>query len=198
MILDGRPHALYEQPLYRLLKRHRIEPGHYAKCWSTANYRGYVATWDIADSGLRLLHVNVPGYECEDGPISDELRTKLLKAGKRRDFPIPARWFTGRLRIQTGRRLIYSHHGYSHWFERERVIAIKQGRVVRDREVDTKAMLEWYLKRHPEMIGWLEGEDSSMPRPLVWFDTGDDDDWEDWWPRDFGKAQYEEMERSSS
>ncbi|MFG1376892.1 hypothetical protein [Xanthobacter autotrophicus] len=191
IILDGRPHALYAQPLYRLLKSFRIDPGQYGECWTTANYRGYIATWDIADGYLRLLHLDVLGRECEESPIPLELRTKLLRAGAARDFPLPAHWFTGRLRIKLGRRLIYSHQGYSHWFERERVITLKQGRVVRVREVDTKAMLEWHLKRHPEMVDFLNGKDRGMPGPLVWFDNSDDDDWEaDWWPPDFGPEEY--------
>lgn len=194
IILDGRPYALYAEPLYRLLKSFRIDPREYAECWSTSNYRAYVATWDLVEGQLRLVHMNVLGARGAESPTPDELGSKLLRAAGSTRFPMLAHWFNGHLRIQIGRRLIYSHMGWSHWFQRERVITLREGCVVRDREVNTHAMLEWHLKRHPEMVDFLEGEDRGKPGPLVWFDDSDDDDWQaDWWPEDFGKARYEAL-----
>ena len=101
------------------------------------------------------------------------------------DFPVPATWFNGRLRIMLGRRLIYAHMGYQSWFEKERVITCKSGRIIRDRIVDTKAILEWHFKRHPEQANWIRADDAERgrPGPLVWFDNTEDDD-SDWWPPD--------------
>ncbi|HLK80337.1 MAG TPA: hypothetical protein VKT99_02410 [Xanthobacteraceae bacterium] len=191
IITDGRPRALYADPLYPLLQSHGLDLSN-PHCRSTGNYRGYIGTWQIRGRTLFLLHLNWMGYEngtCEV-PIPDETLTKLLCAIPCARLPTPARWFNGVLRIAVGRRLIYSHHGWSHWFERERVIRVKAGEIIRDREVDTRSILDWALRRYPGMQ-WLQDEDgerheSSPLAPLIWRDTSADDDWEaDWWPPDF-------------
>lgn len=180
IILNERPHALHADPLYRLIKRCRINLRN-PYVWSTGNYRGYIGTWEIRGRRLCLVHL------CWDGdgetPISDELRERLFRAAQCSGFPIHAHWFNGVIRIAIGKRLVYSHHGWSHWFERERVMHVAAGEIVRDREVDTRAILEWWLRRHPGARGVLDGSDrGDLPVPLCWFDK-DDDNWEDdWWP----------------
>ena len=183
IILDGRPHALYADPLYRLLTSRRMDLKMPGCGFSTACYRRYVGTWEIKNETLYLVHLNmmVPDEE----PLDAELRQRLFRAVPCDGFPIKAHWFNGRLRIQIGRRLICSHHGWSHWFDRERVVTFVGGVVKRDREVDTGAMLHRHLKRLPDMHASLAGENSATPRPLAWFDD-DDDDWaSNWWPSDY-------------
>lgn len=156
--------------------------------WSTANYRGYVGTWELRDGRLNLVHLCWAGYG--EIPISDDFRRRLFQATRCDGFPIPAHWFTGVIRLPIGRRLIYSHHGWSHWFERERVIHFVAGEVTRDREVDTRAILEWWLRRHPEAAERLDPANPDPLGPLTWFDDdADDDDSDDgeadWWPPDY-------------
>ena len=184
IIMGGRPYAVYAEPLYRLLASCRMDLCEYGNGYSTDCYRGYCGTWEIIDRVLHLVHLNlICPYE---EPISNELRTKLLRVTSCTDFPIPAHWFNGRLRIATGRRLVYSHQGWSHWFERERVITFAAGKVKRDREVDTQAMLERYLRRNPEVRGVLDGTANRRPAgPLIWFDDKYKDWTADWWPRDY-------------
>ncbi|HZT19813.1 MAG TPA: hypothetical protein VFA23_10445 [Dongiaceae bacterium] len=186
IILDGRPHQLFADPLYRLRKRCRLDLAN-PLSWSTGNYRGYVGTWEISDRRLYLVHLCWDGWDgssCEV-PISGELRQRLLRAASASGFPIHAHWFSGIVRIAIGRRLVYSHHGWSSWFERERVIRFVAGDVVRDREVDTRAILERWLRRHPEAADRLAPSNPDPLGPLTWFDE-DDGDWEaDWWPPDY-------------
>lgn len=184
IMLDGRPHALYAAPLDLLADTHELCLGN-PNYSSTANYRGYIGTWEVRDRQLYLVQLCWDdGWRNGEIAIDDDTRTSLFHAVPCEDFPIPARWFSGALRISLGRRLIYSHHGWSHWFERERVLHVRKGEVVRDREVDTKAILERWLQRNPQASGWLDH--SSAPPgggPLIWFDDDDDDDWTaDWWP----------------
>jgi hypothetical protein len=184
IIIDDRSRELYAQPLYRLLASRRMsdlfEDG---DGWSTACWRRYRGTWEIVGGRLHLVHLNVMWPD--ERPLPLELRARLLRAVPCQDFPIPADWFNGRLRIPIGRRLVYSHHGWSHWFERERVIAFKHGVVTRDREVDTRAMLERRLARDPDMRSFLDGTEVREPGPLVWFDDSDEDWDADWWPPDY-------------
>jgi hypothetical protein len=187
IIIDDEPRALYADPLYRLLASSRFKLGAYATERSTACYRGYCGTWEIIDRRLYLVHLNLMGWREE--PIPHDLRAKLLRVARCKDFPIAARWFNGTLRIQIGRRLVYSHHGWSNWFERERVVTIIGGDVQRDREVDTKAMLERYLRRNPHMHDVLDS--SAQPSgfgPLVWLDDSEEDE-KDWWPPDYVRGK---------
>lgn len=183
IILDGRPRALYSAPLYRLLASRRMTLIDPELGYNTGCYRRYLGTWEIRDGRLFLLHLNL--YVSDEQPLPAEARWRLLRAVPCSDFPIEAHWFNGRLRISIGRRLVYSHHGWSSWFERERVITLRGGMVVRDREVDTRSILERHLTRNPHMREQLENVDSGGFGPLVWFDN-DDVDWTaDWWPPDY-------------
>lgn len=183
IILDGRPRLLFADPLYRLAKRCRLDLGN-PWSYSTANYRGYIGTWEILDGRLHLVHL------CWDGmpeqPISAELRRKLLRAAACHDFPIHSHWFNGVARIALGRRLVYSHHGWSSWYERERVIHFREGNVVRDREVDTGAILGRHLRNRPGLADMWGLEERDPLGPMVWFDEDDAEDWvADWWPPDY-------------
>src|SRR5262245_11875947 len=96
IILDGRPRALHADPLRGLVERCTLDlrnPGG----WSTANYRGYIGTWELRDGRLHLVHL------CWDNvrevPMSEDVRRRLFKAAHCDGFPIPAHWFSGVLRI---------------------------------------------------------------------------------------------------
>src|SRR5579884_569645 len=122
IIIDGRPRQLFADPLYRLRRHFRLDLAN-PHIRSTANYRGYIGTWEFLNRRLHLVHLCWDGWNgtsCEV-PISRELRRKLLRAASALDFPIHAHWFNGIVRIALGRRLVYSHHGWSHWYEGARV-----------------------------------------------------------------------------
>ncbi len=184
IILDGRPRALYAEPLYRLLASRRMDFRSFGDCHSTSCYRNYVGTWQITAGSLYLVHLNL--MAADEQPLPLEAQQRLFRAVPCSGFPIKAHWYNGALRVATGRRLVYSHHGWSHWFERERVFTVIDGVVKRDREVNTAAILKRQLERNPEMRDWIEGDkDSSTLGPLIWFDD-DDEDWvADWWPLDY-------------
>lgn len=194
IIIDDKPYMLYTEPLHRLLKSSRFDIKDYADEYTTGCYRCYCGTWEIIDRQLYLVHLNMMGmYET---PLPPEVRAKLLRIAQCEDFPIPAHWFNGTLRIQIGRRLVYSHHGWSSWFERERVVTIAGGKVRRDREVDTKAMLERCLQRNPDMRDVLDGTAQLSPGPLVWFDKREEEEEEDedWrWPPGYPKRKPSQM-----
>ncbi|MEZ5776493.1 MAG: hypothetical protein R3D33_17835 [Hyphomicrobiaceae bacterium] len=177
LIIDGWPHAMHAQPLYRLCEHFRLnfrDPDFRITC----NHRGYVGTWEVRDGSLHLLHLCNFGPNDEE-PMPKERLERLFRAAAGTGFPLRAHWFNGRIRIPLGRRLVYSHHGWSHWHERERVMTFKGGVLVRDREVDTKAMLNWWLKRYPDMRQRLEPDDEPAGAmslaPLAWFETGEED-----------------------
>jgi len=179
ILIDGKPHWLHAEPLYRLLVTRRTEIAA-PDAWTTACHRQYVGTWDIADGRLWLVALSTFG--CEELPLSGAMRSRFLRLVPTDRFPVPADWYNGCLRIPIGPRLVRGFHGWSSWFTRERVITCRQGRVVRDREVDTLAMLEWALRRREGLKQSLDPEDTPGG-PLAWIT---DDDHEhlrgDWWP----------------
>ncbi|HEY7300916.1 MAG TPA: hypothetical protein VH684_23740 [Xanthobacteraceae bacterium] len=179
ILIEGKPHWLHAQPLYRLLATRRTEIAA-PDAMTTACHRQYVGTWDIVDSKLWLVDLSTYGYK--ELPLSDVMRTWFLRLVPANGFPVCAEWFSGHLRVPIGPRLVRGFHGWSSWFTRERVITCRQGRVVRDREVDTLAMLEWALRRREGLKHSLDPEDTPGG-PLTWIT---DDDYEhlrgDWWP----------------
>jgi len=179
ILIDGKPHWLYAEPLYRLFATRRTRVTD-PDGWTTACHRQYVGTWDIADGRLRLAALST--YGREELPLSEPMRSWFLRLVPTDRFPIYADWFSGRLRIPIGPKLVQGFHGWSSWFTRERVIFCRQGRVVRDRDVDTLAILEWALRRREGLKQSLDPEDTPGG-PLAWIT---DDDYDhlrgDWWP----------------
>jgi hypothetical protein len=49
---------------------------------------------------------------------------------------VKAVWFSGKLRIPQGKRTLYVHHEYDSRFEREMVITIEKGTVVKTVTLD--------------------------------------------------------------
>jgi hypothetical protein len=189
IVFDGRPYSLNADPLSPLVAAHNLDlrdpDGHTSACW-----RGYVGTWEVLGGTLHLLHLN--HLIMEVTPFSPEARKSLFQAVPCQDFPIPARWFSGRLRVATGRMLIYSHHGWSSWFETERVLTVVAGEVTRDRVVNTGAMLTRRLKNDDRLREILyptrEAAPDGLPAPLFWLNTNADSGAaadKDWWPPDF-------------
>lgn len=179
ILVDGKPHWLHARPLDHLLGERGVEivaPD----AWTTACHRQYIGTWDIADGRLWLVTLSTFGRE--ELPLSDAMHTWFLQLVSADRFPICAEWFNGCLRIPMGPMLVRGFHGWSSWFTKERVITCRRGKVVRDREVDTLAMLEWALRRREGLKRSLDPEDTPGG-PLAWIT---DDDYEhlrgDWWP----------------
>ena len=129
---------------------------------------------------LRLVAFSTHG--AKELPLSDAMRTWFLRLFPADRFPIPATWFNGQLRIPIGPKLVQGFQGWSSWYTQERVITCRQGRVVRDREVNTLAILEWALRRRNGLKESLDPEDTPGG-PLAWIT---DDDYDhlsgDWWP----------------
>ena len=176
ILIDGKPHWLLSDPLYRLLATRRTEI-EAPDGSTTACHRNYIGTWDIVDGKLWLVALST--YGVQELALSDAMRAWFLRLVPASGFPVWAEWFSGRLRIPTGPTLVTTHHGWLSWHTRERVITCRQGRVVRDREVDTLAMLRRALRRGslpPDLADASED-------PLSWIT---DDDYEplrgDWWP----------------
>ena len=99
--------------------------------------RGYIATWEIVDKQLILRSV--------DGNIETRfflLWKKTIRYTLQMLFPragasgVKATWFSGKLRIPHGRRRLYVHNEYDSRFEKEMVITVERGWVVKSVMLD--------------------------------------------------------------
>ncbi|MCB1520700.1 MAG: hypothetical protein KDJ37_09000 [Hyphomicrobiaceae bacterium] len=188
IIIDGIPHFLNCDPLYRIFASRRISRFP-SEDYTTACYRRYVGTWELVDGELYLVHMCL---FCDgEEPLSEDQRQWMLRLVPAKTFPVFASWFNGRLMIPLGRRLAYVHRGWASTYERLRVVTMRHGKVVRDRIVDTGAIHEWRQRRDERFRRLMEGDTSDFPvAPLIW-STKDSkaDDLSDWWPPDYGPEQ---------
>jgi len=87
--------------------------------FSTACWRGYIATWEIKDGRFYLVDI--------------EGKYKLVT-----DEPIFADWFSGVLCIPKGDILHYVHMGFATVYKQELYVRIEKGVVVETKVVDNR------------------------------------------------------------
>ena len=128
LIYEGKKCELFSNPLESYYKQDRALRPKF-QSWHTANYRGYVATWEI-DNGVLYLK---------------EIRAKIegQMVGLDHLFPgtpgrVEAKWFTGLLRVPQGKVIKPVHQGYASVYERDLIITIKDGKVVGKEIIDNR------------------------------------------------------------
>lgn len=118
IIIDGQKHSLFTSPLESYYGKGNPRPKF--KSPNTANWRGYVSTWEIDGARLYLKAIRAWLPQGEVGLDA------LFPGHKGR---VPATWFTGTLRVPQGKVL---RGGVPHpIYEREHMITVEKGRVVR-------------------------------------------------------------------
>ena len=121
LIYGDKEIPLYTNPLSLFLKQSGIS----FKSPHTANWRGYVGTWEIieTDGVERLYLVKLSAHKTYD---------QLLTLAD--VFPgfdkVFAHWFTGELRCPQGSLLNYVHGGYASTYEYDLLMEFKQGILV--------------------------------------------------------------------
>ena len=135
IVVEGRKMDLFSNPLEEYwIKRKKKRPSFYPL---DSCRRGYVATWEIRDNNLFLTDL--------DGDVEKRslfFGKKLVKYSLKKLFPkairpgIKADWFSGKLRIPSGKMTQYEDTGYDSRFEKEIIITINHGEVLRTRTID--------------------------------------------------------------
>jgi hypothetical protein len=99
--------------------------------------RGYIATWEIKDNQLYLNQV--------EGSYVRRVFffwRKIARYSIARLFPrskssgVMASWFSGKLRIPSGPMLMYEHYGYGSRYEKETIITVDHGKVIKQVMLD--------------------------------------------------------------
>lgn len=118
LIYGGKEIPLFTNPLSLYLK----QTGTSFVSPHTANWRGYVGTWEILefDGVERLYLVNLSAHKTYE----ELLTLSDIFPGYDKVF---AHWFTGELRCPQGAQLEYRHMGYGSIYEYDLLMQFKQG-----------------------------------------------------------------------
>ena len=121
LIYEGEHLSMCSNPLEEYFSRGGMRPEF--RSTSTALWRGYVGTWKIIDGRFYLIKLD---GELEDGRDVD-LSTVFP------EFPtrVFAHWYSGTIRIPQGERIKYVHMGYGSTYEKDLLIDIENGVVVK-------------------------------------------------------------------
>ena len=134
IIVEGRERDLYSNPLEQFwIIRKKKRPRFYS---SEECARGYIATWKLEEGQLFLTKI--------EGEMKGSilLGARKVKCSLRKLFWRPnkngvrAAWFTGKLRIPTGNMTRFDDHEYDSRFEKELIISLENGNVVKSVTLD--------------------------------------------------------------
>jgi len=124
ILIDGEVSRLFSNPLESYFNEDNPRPDFGFVC--TANWRGYVATWEISKDTLYLVDLRSSGSRSADFSIATLFPGRPKK--------VKAEWFTGELRVPGGKCIRYVHLGYGSVYEKELLIEVQKG-IVKSREV---------------------------------------------------------------
>lgn len=140
ILINGEPHALYKNPLESYLREKWRRPA-YLKPHYTSNMRGYVATWEISENKLYLTKVMIyrAGWLCRIKCFFGQTdcypdRENYNALGKifrvKNKSKVLADWYSGSLRIPTGKQLQYVHEGYQSRYEKDLIFKVRNGIII--------------------------------------------------------------------
>ena len=136
---------LYATPLYDWMNRRPKARRPRFLAGSTANWRGYVATWEII--GQKLFLTAIDDAVIDVGSRVEE--ATLATIFPRGPFPVAATWFTGELVCPEGRLRNYVHASFASEYERTRKFYVEKGAVID----------EWLIYNPPAPLCYLIGPD---------------------------------------
>jgi hypothetical protein len=101
--------------------------------------RGYVASWEIKDNQLFLSDI-VGSFEKRIFFFIKKSKTCSLKwlfpKLSQKHTLVKANWFSGKLRIPIGKMLFYEHNGYDSRFEKDQIITVEHGDILKEVIID--------------------------------------------------------------
>jgi len=127
LVVEGKKFALNTNPLETQLEQKQWKPPKEAII-SSANWRGYIATWEIRDDKLFLKEATILVSDPKDEheylrkPITSELYPGATE--------VLADWYTGALIVPDGKMIHYVHMGYGSSFDHYQVFRVRAGAVV--------------------------------------------------------------------
>lgn len=136
IIINQQEELLHTNPLEPLIKeRPALLPKN--RMINSANWRGYIATWEVKEAALYLKRVDLKLWFTSDGSEPDYTREPPESASVEPTDYLPqmfdgahevkASWFSGALIVPLGEMKNYVHMGYGSTYERYTVLHVKNG-----------------------------------------------------------------------
>jgi uncharacterized protein (TIGR02996 family) len=144
LVFRGRRRMLFSNPLEPRLKELPGRPDF--RVTGTANWRGYVATWEVrSDDTLWLT-----GLQTRNALDEPDPGLKLIFPNA--SGPVAARWVSQRLESPDGDQVRYVHFGYQSRYARVMYLTVHVGRVilVEERHGETGERLDASFTTHLE------------------------------------------------
>lgn len=181
IIVDGDEELLHTNPLSAYFKTNPnaslpegkpCVPGPGDECvtvTSSANWRGYVATWEVSDDNTLLFkQIEVSGTGLDP------------KVAKEKMFPgverVVATWYSGALIVPKGKMVNYVHMGYGSTYRRYVILTVDAGVITKKLKLSAKKFKEYrdsqfeaYMKtdEYKAKFKAHKDDDSSMSDELI-------------------------------
>lgn len=145
LLLNGEKVSIHTDPLEPFLEQNpRALPK--SDVISTANWRGYLATWQVTDDRLMLIDIEILDASKPDQNKSLISRIKL-RSVMSTVFPdrmaVFADWFTGHVIIPEGELVNYVHMGYASTYEKYIILRVEKGIVTGRWTVDSAGFVRF-------------------------------------------------------
>lgn len=127
----GETGEMFSNPLETYFDQEHPRPNDLFQPVCTANWRGYVAYWEVKD-GLLYLNRLIEGTCDANAP---EIPLDRIFP-EQTTGPLFAFWFTGTVMLPRGPMLKYVHMGYQSIFSTEILLEFKEGKLVKETIVD--------------------------------------------------------------
>lgn len=127
LIVGGKEFSLNTNPLETQLQKKQWRPPENAVITS-ANWRGYLATWEIKDGRLFLKDVTIGVSDSKNR--RDYVRKSITQELYPGATEVFADWYTGALIVPDGKMTRYVHMGYGSSFDHYQVFRVHAGKVV--------------------------------------------------------------------
>jgi hypothetical protein len=172
LTFEGRACSLLSNPLEAYFERHPPRPLFVAE--STANWRGYIASWEITDG--RLFLTDLKGSICTREPEKGGERSSWCGVGHHGECVVLevtlsgilepdlngrvfADWVNEEFRLPAGEMIEYVHAGYGSKYERYLMVQIADGLVTDTRiigwdEFAKEQKAYWEARRKAEKPWW--------------------------------------------
>ena len=86
---------------------------------STANWRAYIATWEIIEDRLYLVGI--------EAKLSGDIEASVSSVFPEYPNRVFAHWYTGTLRVPRGELIKYVHGGFYSVYEQDFLIDVERG-----------------------------------------------------------------------
>jgi hypothetical protein len=130
--VDGEVLSLYSNPLeqYWINGKRKKRPDF---CLSEECKRGYIASWEIKDERLYLTKIDgtVRKWFFFTGTKTIPCSLKTVSSNWKNANRIEATWYTGKMRVPLGSMTRFDDHDYDSRFEKEMIITVEGGAVVK-------------------------------------------------------------------